>query len=193
MHGSVTYEPMDSNTFHMDAVYKSARFSKEEFTFLRQLRLEHFLCDVPWGVLHTERAAETINTLQVDTLTITLKGEVLPLFSEDWRSLFSKNFQLSPKTHGEAGKWTLHELFPSLKAVQKGQTTMKIGDCQAVGSKRPLRLLNSFFCLKTTNQYNITIHFAKLVLAALNGHTLDWPLEFLDELKAEMITLHRHQ
>lgn len=193
MHGAVACELMDSFSFHMDAAFRSTQFSKEELTFLRKIRLEHFLCEVPWGVLHTERAAEVVNTLQEDTMTVTLKGEVLPLFSEDWRNLFGKIFQLSPKTHSEAGKWTLHELFPSLKAVQKGQTTVKIADCQAAGSKRPLRLLSSFFCLNTTNQYNITIHFAELVLATLNGQAVDWPLEFLDEFKAEIISLHRHQ
>ena len=87
----------------------------------------------------------------------------------------------------------MHELFPSLSTIQEGQSSVKVGDCQAAGSKRPLRLLNSFFCLNTSSQYSITIHFAKLVLAALNGEKVDWPLEFFDELKAEVLTLHRHQ
>ena len=77
--------------------------------------------------------------------------------------------------------------------MQKGQATVKIGDCQISGSKKPLRLLSSFFCLNTASQYSITIHFAKLVVAAVNGQAVDWPLEFFDEFKAEVITLHRHQ
>ena len=193
MHGLVSYTPMEIVSFHMDAAYKSTQFSKEELTFLRKLRLEHFLCDVPWGIVHAVRALEAVNTLDEDTLQVTLKGEVMPLFSENWRALFLKVFQLASKDQGENGNWALHDLFPSLKTMQKGQTTVKVGDCQMAGAKRPLRLLSSFFCLNVSSQYSITIHFAKLVLAALNGEKVDWPLQFFDELKAEIITLHRHQ
>jgi hypothetical protein len=84
-------------------------------------------------------------------------------------------------------------LFPSLETIQKGQKNVKVGDCKVAGSKRPLRLLSSFFCLNTSGQYSISIHFARLVLAALNGENVDWPLEFLDEFKAEVLALHRHQ
>ena len=193
MHGLLPYTPMESFAFHMDAAYRSTQFSKEELTFLRKLRLEEFLCHVPWGVVHPVRATEAINTLQEETLKVSLKGEVLPLFSENWRELFHNIFHLSPKGEGEGEVRQLHELFPSLKVLQKGQVTVKVGDCQMPGSKRPLRLLSSFFCLNTTSQYSITIHFAKLVLAAVNGQAVDWPLEFFDEFKAEVITMHRHQ
>lgn len=124
---------------------------------------------------------------------MTLKGEVLPLFSEDWRELFFKVFHLTPKGQGEGGKLQLHDLFPSLETIQDGQKSVKVGDCQVAGSKRPLRLLSSLFCLNTSSQYSISIHFANLVLAALNGEKVDWPLEFFDELKAEVLNLHRHQ
>ena len=193
MHGLVSYTPMESFTFHMDAAYKSTQFSKEELIFLRKLRLEEFLCNVPWGVVHPVRATEAITTLQEETLKVSLKGEILPLFSENWRELFHNIFHLSPKGEGEGKVRQLHELFPSLKVLQKGQVTVKVSDCQMPGSKRPLRLLSSFFCLNTTSQYSITIHFAKLVLAAVNGQAVDWPLEFFDEFKAEVISLHRHQ
>lgn len=136
---------------------------------------------------------EAINTLQEDTLQVTLKGEVLPLYSENWRALFLKLFHLTPKGDGEGERLQLHELFPSLRTIQEGQTSVKVGDSQVAGSKRPLRLLSSFFCLNTSNQYSITIHFASLVLATLNGEKVDWPLEFFDEFKAEVLTLHRHQ
>ena len=193
MHGLLPYTPMESFNFNVDVAFKSTQFSKEELTFLRKLRLERFLCEVPWGVTHPVRAAEAINTLQEDTLQVTLKGEELPLFSENWRSLFLKLFHLTPKGEGERGKLQLQDLFPSLETIQDGQKSVKVGDCQVAGSKRPLRLLSSFFCLNTSSQYSISIHFANLVLAALNGEKVDWPLEFFDELKAEVITLHRHQ
>ena len=54
MHGLLPYTPMDPFTFHMDAAYKSTQFGKEELSFLRKLRLEQFLCNVPWGVVHQE-------------------------------------------------------------------------------------------------------------------------------------------
>ena len=193
MHGLVPYTPMESFTFHMDAAYRSTQFGKEEITFLRKLRLEQFLCNVPWGVVHPVRAIEAINTLQEKTLKVTLKGETLPLFSGNSRELLLNVFKLSPKGEGEGETWQLHELFPSLKTIQKGQLTVKVSDCQIPGSKRPLRLLSSFFCLNTASQYSVTIHFAKLVLAAVNGQAVDWPLEFFDEFKAAVITLHQHQ
>ena len=193
MHGLVTYTPMESFSFNLDAAFKSTQFSKEEITFLRKLRLENFLCEVPWGVTHPVRAAEAINTLQEDTLQVTLKGELLPLFSDNWKALFLKLFRLTPKGEDDGEGLQLHELFPSLRTIQEGQSSVKVGDCQAAGSKRPLRLLSSLFCLNTSSQYSITIHFARLILAALNGEKVDWPLEFFDELKAEVLTLHRHQ
>jgi hypothetical protein len=193
MHGLLPCSSMEALTFHMDAAYRSTQFSKEELTFLRKLRLEQFLCNVPWGVVHPARASEAINTLQEDTLKVTLKGEVLPLFSGNWRELFLKVFHLTPRGQGEGGKLQLQDLFPSLAKIQEGQKSVKVGDCQVAGSKRPLRLLSSFFCLNTSGQYSISIHFANLVLAALNGEKVDWPLELFDEFKAEVITLHRHQ
>ena len=193
MHGLLPYTPMESFSFSMDAAFKSTQFSKEELAFLRKLRLEEFLCDVPWGVLHSVRAAEVINTLQEETLKVNIKGETFPLFTENWKDLFRSIFHLSPKGAGEGETRQLHELFPSLKVIQKGQVTVKVSDCQLAGSKRPLRLLSSFFCLNTTGQYSVTIHFAKLVLAAINGQAVDWPQEFFDEFKAEVITLHRNQ
>lgn len=42
-------------------------------------------------------AAEAINNLQEDTLKVTLKGKTLPLFSQNWRKLFFKIFQRTPK------------------------------------------------------------------------------------------------
>ena len=193
MHGVIPYTPMDSFTLGVDAAFKSTQFNQEELLFLRQLRLEQFLCDVPWGVLHAARAAEAITTAQEDTLKVTIKGENISIFSSNWRSLFSKVFKLNIKQEGGGEKWTLQELFPSLSARQKGQLIVKVGDCQAVGSKKPLRLLSSLFCLNTTGQYSISITFAKKVLAALNGQEVDWPLEFYEEFKAELITLHRRQ
>ena len=193
MHGELSYTPMDSFTLGVDAAFRSTQFNQEELTFLRQIRLEQFLCDVPWGVLHASMAAEAITTTQEDTLQVTIKGEQVPIFSKNWRSLFLKKFKLAIKKEGGGEKWKLQELFPSLATMQKGQLIVKVGDCRAVGAKKPLRLLSSLFCLNTTSQYSISISFAKRVLAALNGQEVDWPLEFYEEFKAELITLHRRQ
>ena len=174
----------------MDASYRSTQLDKEELTFLRKLRLEQFLCQIPWEVVHPIRAMEAINSLQENTLQVTHKGETLPLFSKNWRELFLKIFHLSPKRHIQGETWELHELFPSLKTLQKGQVTVKFSDCQIAGSKEPLRLLSSFFYHNTASQYSIPIHFAKLVVAAVNGQAVDWPLEFFDKFKAEVIAMH---
>ena len=118
MHGLVSYTPMEAITFSMDAAYKSTQFSKEELVFLRKLRLEDFLCNVPWGVVHTVRAMEAIDTLEEDTMQVTLKGEVMPLFSANWRELFLKVFHLTPRGEGDRGEnLQLQDLFPSLETV----------------------------------------------------------------------------
>lgn len=62
-----------------------------------------------------------------------------------------------------------------------------------VGSNKPLRFLSLLICLNTTNQYSISNTIAKRVLATLNKQKVYWPLEFYEEFKAELITLHRHQ
>jgi hypothetical protein len=139
VHGLLAYTPMEALTFHMDAAYKSTQFSKEELTFLRELRLEQFVCNVPWGVVHPEKTFEAINTLQADTLQVTLKGKVLPLFSGNWRVLFLKIFHLTPKGQGERGKLQLWDLFPFLATIQEGQKNVKVGDCQVAGSKKTLK------------------------------------------------------
>ena len=107
--------------------------------------------------------------------------------------MFLKVFKLNVRQEGGGEKWKLQELFPSLTTMQKGQLIVKVGDCRALGSKKPLRLLSSLFCLNTTSQYSISISFAKQVLAALNGQEVDWPLVFYEEFKGELITLHRRQ
>lgn len=48
MHGEVCYAPMDSFTLGVDATFLGTQFNQEELMFLRKLRLEQFLCDVPW-------------------------------------------------------------------------------------------------------------------------------------------------
>ena len=193
MHGVLPYTPMDSFTLGVDAAFRGTQFNQEELAFLRKLRLDSFICDVPWGVLHAALAAEAITTTQEDTLQVTLKGEKISLFTKNWRGVFLKVFKLNVRQEGGGEKWKLQELFPSLTTMQKGQLIVKVGDCRALGSKKPLRLLSSLFCLNTTSQYSISISFAKQVLAALNGQEVDWPLEFYEEFKGELITLHRRQ
>ena len=182
---------MEGITFSTDVAYRAMQFTKEELVFLRKIRLEQFLCSMPWEVLHAAYAAEAVNTLQEATLTITLKEVQVQLIPTNWEDLFVKIFKLSPKHAGSGEQWELHELFPSLKTIPKGQNAVKVGDCQILGAKRPLRLLSSLFCLNTTNQYSISIPFAKHILAALNGQEVNWPLEFYEELRAEMFSLHR--
>lgn len=70
VHGLVPYTPMDFFTFHMDAAFKSTQVGKEKLIFLRKLRLEQFLCNVPWGVVHPAQAVQAINTFQEKTLKV---------------------------------------------------------------------------------------------------------------------------
>ena len=42
-------------------------------------------------------------------------------------------------------------------------------------TRRPLRLLSSFFCLNPTHQNHITLPFVQIVVSTLNDQNLDWP------------------
>lgn len=181
IHGETASREMEGITFGTDAAFRATQFTREEVTFLKKIRLEPFLAHVPWGVLHTTYATEAVQTLQETTLDFTLKGEKVSLLSKDWDATFSKVFKLFPKRAGPGEQWELHELFPSFKTLPKGQNAIKVGDCQIPGAKRPLRLLSSLFCLNASNQYSISIPFARHVLAALNGQAVNWPLEFYEE------------
>ena len=82
------------------------------------------------------------------------------------------------------------DLFPSLKNATDGQETVKVADCAYPGAKKPLRMLSSLFCLNTTSHTHISISFAELIVAALNGHTIDWAEEFYQEFHDEIVKLH---
>ena len=82
-------------------------------------------------------------------------------------------------------------MFPSLKATSNGQETVKVTDCTYPGAKKPFRVLSSLFCLNTTGHDHISIPFAELILAVLNGNTIDWVEEFHQELQDEFVKLHQ--
>lgn len=63
-------------------------------------------------------------------------------------------------------------------------------DCLYPGAKKPLIILSYLFCLNTTGQNYISIPFAELILAALNGQAVDWLEEFYQELREEVLKLH---
>lgn len=97
MYGEVSYVQMDSFTVSANVTYMVMQFTQEDVTFLQKVRLECFLCDVPWGVLHLAMVAEAINTLQEKTLGITFKGKYVQLFSKNWKNMFLKVFKLALK------------------------------------------------------------------------------------------------
>jgi len=48
-----------------------------------------------------------------------------------------------------------------------------------------------FVSIQRTGHNHISIPFAELILAALNGHTIDWVEEFRQELRDEIVKLHQ--
>ena len=64
-------------------------------------------------------------------------------------------------------------------------------DCTYPGTNKPLRILSSLFYLNTTGQDHISIPFTELILAALNGNTIDWVEEFHQELQDKIVKLHQ--
>jgi hypothetical protein len=113
------------------------------------------------------------------------------LLAPEWRAQLRDTFEFTNHKRIQAKQWELTELFPSLKTTLDGGETVKVTDCTYPGAKKPLRILSSLFCLNTTGHNHISIAFAELILAALNGHTIDWVEEFHQELRDEIVKLHQ--
>ena len=192
--GQVSYTPMEPFIFTIDAVFRSCQPTKEEITFLRNVGLEKFITQVPWGVLHPTMVAEAIRALKEGGTTTFLKGKDIPLFPDaHWRTRLARVFQLTAKLPGEPAQSEVKDIFPMLSTLPKNQNTIRAQDCVAPGSKRPIRLLSALFCLNPTNKHNISVSFARLLQEAWQGKKVDWAAEFHAELKSETITLHQQQ
>lgn len=163
----------------------------EEVQFLRQVNSEGFILRLPWGVLHEALIREALANLQEDTMLTTVREKAIPLIAADWRTQFREVFELTKRKVRANTQWKLCELFPSLKAPTEGQETVKVTDCAYPGAQKPLRILSSLFCLNTVGQNHLAISFAELILAALNGHAVDWPKELYHELREELLKLHK--
>ena len=121
----------------------------------------------------------------------TVREKAIPLIAADWRTQFWEVFELTKRKVKANTQWKLCELFPSLKAPTERQETVKVTDCAYPGAQKPLRILSSLFCLNTVGQNHLAISFAELILAALNGHAVDWPKELYHELQEELLKLHK--
>ena len=124
-------------------------------------------------------------------MTTTVQGKTIPLLTTNWKTQLQDIFEFTTLKVASTKKWELTELFPSLKAKSDGRETVKVTDCTYPGAKKPLRILSSLFCLNTTGHDHISIPFAELILAALNGNTIDWVEEFHQELRDEIVKLHK--
>ena len=62
--GQVSYTPMEPFIFTIDAVFRSCQTTKEEITFLRNVGLERFITQVPWGVLHPNHGSRSNQSTQ---------------------------------------------------------------------------------------------------------------------------------
>ena len=177
--------------FVVDAVVKHHQFSKEEIKFLKQINLDGFVARVSWGVLHEALVREAVANLEETTMSTTVQGKQLTLLKPDWRAQLQDTFQFTTRKVTTTKHWEMTDFFPSLKNATDGQETVKVADCAYPGAKKPLRMLSSLFCLNTTNHTHISISFAELIVAALNGHTIDWAEEFYQEFYDEIVKLHR--
>lgn len=177
--------------FVVDTVLKHHEFTLEEAKFLKQVNLDGFVKRVTWKVIHEALVREAIANLKVSTMTTTVQGKTIPLLATNWKTQLRDIFEFTTRKTASTKQWKLAELFPSLKATSDGRETVKVTDCTYPGAKKPLRILSSLFCLNTTGQDHISIPFAELILAALNGNTIDWVEEFHQELQDEIVKLHQ--
>lgn len=177
--------------FVVDTVVKHHEFTLEETKFLKQVNFDGFINRVTWKVIHETLVREAIANLEVSTMMTTVQGKTIPLLATNWKTQLRDIFEFSNRKVASAKKWELTELFPSLKAAAQGQETVKVTDCTYPGAQKPLRILSSLFCLNTTGHDHISIPFAELILAALNGNTIDWVAELHQELHDEIVKLHQ--
>ena len=78
---------MEIFAFTIDAVFHSCQPTEEEIIFLRNVGLERFVTQVPWGVLHPTMVAEAIRALKEGGTTTFLKGRDITLFLDtQWRT-----------------------------------------------------------------------------------------------------------
>ena len=177
--------------FVVDTVLKHHEFTLEEAKFLKQVNFDGFVTRVTWKVLHEALVREAIANLDVTNMTTTVQGKTFPLLATNWKTQLRDIFEFTTRKVASTKQWELTELFPSLKTTSDGRETVKVTDCTYPGAKKPLRILSSLFCLNTTGQDHISIPFAELILAALNGNTIDWVEEFHQELQDEIVKLHQ--
>ena len=177
--------------FVVDVVLKHPQFTLEEAKFLKQINLDGFVNRVTWGVLHEGLVREALTNLEEPTMMTTVQGKTFPLLAPDWKTQVRDTFEITHRKVVAAKQWEISELFPSLKTAGDAQETVKVTDCTYPGAKKPLRILSSLFCLNTTGHNHISISFAELILAALNGSTIDWVEEFHQELRDEIVKLHQ--
>ena len=177
--------------FVVDAVLRHHEFTLEEAKFLKQVNFDGFVNKVTWKVLHEALVREAIANLNTTDMTTTVQGKTFPLLAAQWKDQLRDIFEFTTRKATSTKKWELTELFPSLKEAAPGRETVKVSDCTYPGAEKPLRILSSLFCLNTTGQDHISISFAELIMAALNGNTIDWVEEFHQELQDEIVKLHQ--
>ena len=177
--------------FVVDAVVKHHQFSKEEIKFLKQINLNGFVARISWGVLREALVWEVVANLKETTMNTTVQGKQFTLLQADWRAQFQDTFEFTIRKVTTTKHWEMIDLFPSLKNATEKQETVKVADCAYPGTKKPLRMLSSLFCLNTTSQTHISISFVELIVAVLNGHTIDWAEEFYQKFHDKIIKLHR--
>ena len=174
----------------MDTLLKHHQFSLEEVKFLKNVNLDGFVTRVTWGVLHEELVREAGENLQVQFMLTTVQEHTFPLLAPKWRDHMQDVFEITSHKGSSNKQWELSDLFPSLKTTTSNQDMVKVSDCTYPGAKTPFKILSFLFCLNTTAQNYISIPFAELLLAALNGHQVDWPEEFYQRLHEEVTKLH---
>lgn len=173
--------------FGIDATFKY-QLTPEETKFLKRLHLEEFVTEISWGLLHSQLATEAILALDTHTMHTTMKGRSIPLIAEGRREQFNEVFYLTLKQISPVeDAWIMVDLFPSVKEATGEAETVHTTDCQYPGAKRPLHFLSPLFCLNPTQKHHITIAFAELKLATLNGQEADWAQELYHELFKEII------
>ena len=125
--GQISYTPMEPFTFTINAVFRSCQPDHEEITFLRNIGLERFTTQVPWGVLHPTMVAKTISALKLGGTTTFLKGKDVTLFPEThWQTRLANVFQLTAKMSGEPAQGKIKDIFPTLSTLPKNQNTIRV-------------------------------------------------------------------
>ena len=164
-------------TFGVETAAVKPHFRPGEITTLETLGLDMFFVRVTWENVNAAVVAEVLDNMEPEGLGSMVNEKKFNIFPEDMREYMKTLFCLVPykRVIGlNEEKLQITSLFTKAKEAGK-KTMVKISDCSHDELKKPLKLINSLMLMRLNSQ-TIPLSFIKIIVRALNGERVDWPL-----------------